>query len=101
MKRVNDSLQIRIQCSFLTSKLKDDCISIILSCNEHGESWFMNYDIAKISPEVEAPSPMLRAELRRAAATPAAFREQLDGSDKRVAYLNIYECAPFGTSPRH
>lgn len=34
----------------------------------------------------------------RAATTPAAFREQLDGSDKRVPYLNIYECDPFGTS---
>lgn len=32
------------------------------------------------------------------ATTPAAFREQLDGSDKRVPYLNIYECDPFGTS---
>ncbi|CAG5021855.1 unnamed protein product [Parnassius apollo] len=29
------------------------------------------------------------------AATPAAFREQLDGFDKRVPYLNIYECDPF------
>lgn len=32
------------------------------------------------------------------ATTPAAFREQLDGSDKRAPYLNIYECDPFGTS---
>lgn len=39
-----------------------------------------------------------RAELRSPATTPAAFREQLDGSDKRVPYLNIYECDPFGTS---
>lgn len=32
-------------------------------------------------------------------ATPAAFREQLDGSYKRVPYLNIYECDPCDTSP--
>lgn len=37
-----------------------------------------------------------RAE--RARATPVAFREQLDGSDKRVPNLNIYERDPFGTS---
>ncbi|CAB3249953.1 unnamed protein product [Arctia plantaginis] len=29
------------------------------------------------------------------ATTPAAFREQLDGSDKREPYLNIYECDSF------
>lgn len=36
--------------------------------------------------------------VRSRRATPAAFREQLDGSDKRVSNLNMYEYEPVGTS---
>lgn len=54
--------------------------------------------VDSINAAVWSAGTMASLQYKLRAATPAAFREQLDGSDKRVPYLNIYECDPFGTS---